>query len=87
MSESKYVFKIRMRFFALSRLLDALSDADALEQLNRLRLSLRDGRRETALLAGYKLIVETILYCQIELIVTWPDILHLCGDDALQLWW
>ena len=87
MSESKYDINIRMRFFALSWMLETLSDTKALEQLNRLRLSLRDRRHETGLLVGYKLIVETMLYRQIELIVAWPEILHLRADDALQLWW
>lgn len=84
---TKYVSTARMRFFAISWMLDALCGAEALDKLDRLRSSLRDRRRTTGLIKGYKLVVETMLYRQVELVVIFPDILRLQGDEALQLWW
>ena len=84
---SEFVLKARMQFFAIAWMLHALCGAEAQERLDWMRSSLSDGRRTTGLIKGYKLIVETTLYRQIELIVTCPDILHLQGDAALQLWW
>jgi len=76
-----------MQFFAISWMLHALCGAEAQERLDRMRSSLSDGRRTTGLIKGYKLVVETMLYRQIELVVFCPDILHLQGDEALQRWW
>ena len=84
---TKYVSTVRMRFFAISWMLHELCGAEALDRLDRLRSSLRDRRRTTGLIKGYKLVVETMLYRQIELVVIFPDILRLRGDEALQLWW
>ena len=36
---------------------------------------------------GYKLVVESILYRQIDAIVSGPEILHLQADDELRWWW
>ena len=83
----KYVLKSRMQFFAIAWMLHALCCAEAQERLDRIRSSLSDGRRTTGLIKGYKLVVETMLYRQIELVVFCPYILHLQGDEALQRWW
>ena len=84
---TKYVAEARMRFFAISWMLDTLCGAHALDRLARLRSSLSDRRRETGLIKGYELVVETMLYRQIEFVVNVPDILRLQGDESLQLWW
>ena len=86
-SESKSDFRFRMQFFGISWMLGALTDVEALRLLDGLRSGLHDGRRATGLISGYKLIVETMLYRQIELIVFFPAILDLQEDEALQVWW
>ena len=77
----------RIRFFAIALPLKALSDSEAMERLSETYSSYSDGRRATGLLLGYKLIIESILYRQIDLIVTCPEILHLQVDDDLYRWW
>ena len=77
----------RIRFFAIALLLKVLSDSDAMKQLAELYSSHADRRRATGLLLGYKLIMESILYRQIDLIVTCPEILHLKVDENLCQWW
>ena len=87
MTESNFYLMIRMRFFAVSSMLKSLSEPEALERLNRMRSRSHCERRAAGLLAGYKLIVETMLYRQIELIVNFPEILQLPADESLQRWW
>ena len=77
----------RIRFFAIALLLKALSDSGAMERLSEIYSSYSDGRRATGLLLGYKMIVESVLYRQIDLIVTCPEILHLESDEELRRWW
>ena len=77
----------RIRFFAIALLLKALSDSEAMARLSEMYSSHSDGRRATGLLLGYKLIMESILYRQIDLIVTCPAILHLQVDEDLYRWW
>ena len=77
----------RIRFFALALLLKALSDSGAMERLSGISSSYSDGNRATGLLLGYKMIVESILYIQVGLIVTRPEILHLQADVELHWWW
>ena len=77
----------RIRFFATALLLKALSDFEAMERLSEISSSYSDGKRATGLLLGYKMIMESVLYRQIELIVTCPEILHLQADVELHWWW
>ncbi len=77
----------RIQFFAIALLLKALTDSEAMEKLSKEYSSYSDGRKSAGLLLGYKLIVESILYRQIELIVTCPGILHLQVDEELCWWW
>lgn len=77
----------RIRFFAIALLLDALSDSGAMERLSEIHSSFSDGRRATGLLLGYKMIVESALYRQIDLIVTCPGILDMESDEELRWWW
>lgn len=86
-SESKIAIRFRMQFFGISWMLGVLTDVEALRLLDGLRSGLHDGRRATGLISGYKLIIETMLYRQIELIVFFPEILDLQADEALQVWW
>ncbi|MCY4652706.1 MAG: hypothetical protein OXC95_06020 [Dehalococcoidia bacterium] len=58
-----------------------------MEQLSEIYSSYSERRRATGVLLGYKLIVESILYRQIDLIVTCPEILHLKADEELRRWW
>ena len=77
----------RIRFFALALLLKALGDSEAMERLSKMYSSSSDRRTATGLLLGYKLIVKSILYRQIDLIVTCPEVLHLQIDEDLRWWW
>ena len=77
----------RIRFFAIALLLKVLSDSEAMERLSEMYSSYSDRRRATGLLLGYKLVMESILYRQIDLIVTCPEILHLQLDEELYRWW
>ncbi len=77
----------RVRFFAMALPLRALGDSEAIERLSEAYYSYPDKRRATGLLLGYKLIMVSILYRQIDLIVTCPEILHLQVDDVLYRWW
>ena len=77
----------RIRFLAIALLLQVLSDFEAMKRLSEMYSSHSDRRRATGLLLGYKLIIESILYRQIDLIVTCPEILHLKVDENLCQWW
>ena len=79
---------LRMQFFALGLLLEALCASDAVEQFEKLSVSHSDRRKRVGLLLGYELVIKTILYKQIELIVTYPEILGLQqADEDLLRWW
>ena len=77
----------RMQLFAVALLLKGISNPEAIKRLSKMHSAYSDGRKATGLLMGYKLIVEAILYKQIELIVTCPEVLHLQLDDVLCRWW
>ena len=77
----------RIRFFAIALPLKVLSDSQAMERLSEMYSSYSEKRKATGLLLGYKLVMESILYRQIALIVTCPEILHLQVDDDLYRWW
>lgn len=77
----------RIQFFAVTLLLKELSDAEAMEQLSEIYSSYSDRYRATGVLLGYKLIVGSILFRQIDLIVSCPEILHLKADEELRWWW
>ncbi len=77
----------RIRFFAIALPLNALSDSEAMERLSEMYSSYSDKRKATGLLLGYKLIMESILYRQIDLIVTCPEVLQLQVDEELYRWW
>ena len=79
--------KLRMQFFAIALLLKALSEPKAVARLGNVRSDNSHGPRAVGLLLGYKLIIEAALYRQIELMVTFPEILHLQLDDDLCRWW
>ena len=79
--------KLRMEFFAVALLLKALTDSKAVGRLGNVRSDNAHGPRAVGLLLGYKLIIEAALYRQIELMVTFPEILHLQSDDDLCRWW
>jgi len=76
-----------MQFFATALLLKALSDSKAADRLGNVRSDNSRGPRAAGLLMGYRLIIEAALYRQIELMVTFPGILHLQLDDDLCRWW
>ena len=78
---------LRMQFFAVALLLKALSDSKAVERLGNVRSDISHGRKAAGVLLGYRLIIEAALYKQIELMVTYPEILHLQLDDDLYRWW
>ena len=77
----------RIRFFAIALPLRALSDSQAMERLSEMYSSYSDKRKATGLLLGYKLIMESILYRQIDLVVTCPEVLQLQVDEELYRWW
>ena len=77
----------RIRFFAIALPLKVLSDSQAMERLSEMYSSYSDKRKATGLLLGYKLVMESILYRQIDLIVTCPEMLHLQVADDLYQWW
>ena len=79
--------RLRMRFFALALLLRLLSDSSAIERLENKYASQSDGQNRVGVLLGYKLIVETALYKQTDLIATCPEILLLEVDHDLARWW
>ena len=79
--------RMRMRFFALALLLRSLSDTVAIRRLENIRASQRDGQNRAGVLLGYKLMIETTLYKQMDLIVTCPEILLLEVDHDLARWW
>ena len=79
--------KPRMEFFAITLLLKALTDSKAVDRLENVRADNSHGPRAVGLLLGYRLIIESALYRQIELMVTFPEILHLQSDDDLRRWW
>ena len=79
--------KPRMEFFAITLLLKALTDSKAVDRLENVRADNSHGPRAVGLLLGYRLIIEAALYRQIELMVTFPEILHLQSDDDLHRWW
>ncbi len=79
--------RTRMQFFAVALLLKGLSDPEAVKRIGKIYSSLCPGDKATGLLLGYKLVIEAMLYKQIELIVTCPEILHLPPDDDLYRWW
>ena len=79
---------LRMQFFALGLLLEALCASDAVEQFEKLSVSHTDRRKRVGLLLGYELVIKTILYKQIELIVVYPEILgRQQADENLLRWW
>ncbi|MCY4653825.1 MAG: hypothetical protein OXC95_11750 [Dehalococcoidia bacterium] len=77
----------RIRFFAIALLLEALSDSGAMGRLSEIYSSYSDKQRAAGLVLGYKIIIESVLYRQIDLIVTCPEILHLQADLELHWWW
>ncbi|MYB47819.1 MAG: hypothetical protein F4X72_00835 [Dehalococcoidia bacterium] len=77
----------RIQFFAIALPLKVLSDSQELGRLSEMYSSYSDKRNATGLLLGYKLVMESILYRQIDLVVTCPEILHLQVDDDLFRWW
>ena len=79
--------RLRMQFFAIALLLKALSDSKAVDRLGNVRSDNSRGPRAVGLLLGYRLVIEAALYRQIELMVTFPEILHLQLDDDLCRWW
>ena len=79
--------KLRMQFFAIALILKALSDSKAVNRLGNARSNNSHAPRAVGLLLGYRLIIEAVLYRQIELMVTFPEILHLQLDDDLCRWW
>ena len=81
------VSKLRMQFFAIALLLKLLSDSNAVGRLGNVRSHNFDNPRAAGLLLGYRLIIESALYRQIELMVTFSGILHLHLEDALYRWW
>ena len=81
------VRQLRMQFFALTLLLKALSDSKAVDRLWNVRPDNSHDPRAAGLLLGYRLIIEAALYRQIELMVTFPEILYLQLDEDLCRWW
>ena len=81
------VSKNRMQFLATALLLQSLSDSKAMEQVAKSRSAYSCGAKTAGFVLGYKLIIEAVLYRQIELMVTFPEILHLQLDEALCRWW
>ena len=77
----------RIQFFATALLLKALSDPETMERLSEIYSSYSDRQRAAGVLLGYKMIMESVLYRQIDLIVTCPEILHLQADLELHWWW
>ena len=77
----------RIRFFAIALPLKVLSDSQAMERLSEMYSSHSDKRKATGLLLGYKLIMESILYRQLDLVMTCPEILQLQVDEELYRWW
>ena len=77
----------RMQFFAIALLLQSLTDPKVMERVAKLRSSYSRGPKAAGFLLGFKLIIEAVLYRQIELMVTFPEILHLQSDDDLCRWW
>ena len=78
---------MRAHFFGLSELLKSLSRPEAIQRLGKIHASYTDGSRRDGILLGYKLIIETILYKQMEVIITSPDALLLEADHDLARWW
>ena len=76
-----------MHFFALALLLRLLSRPEAIRHLEKIHASQIDGRRRDGVLLGYRLIVETVLYQQLEIIITCPEVLRLEVDPELARWW
>lgn len=79
--------RLRMSFFANSLLLRSLSDTVAIQRLGEIHASQGDGQNRAGVLLGYKLMIETTLYRQMDLIVTCPEILLLEVDHDLARWW
>ena len=74
-------------FFGLTLLLKSLSRPEAMQQLERIHTSYDDGAKRDGILLGYKLIIETILYKQMDAIITCSDALLLDADHELARWW
>ena len=77
----------RMQFFSTSLLTKAVSCPDAMRGLKQLHDRCSDKSERDGLLLGYKLMVETLLFKELDLIITRPGILHLPYDKDLRYWW
>ena len=79
----------RMQFFALASLLKALCDPEVVMQFENLCSSHSDKSKRVGLLLGYKLVIKTILYRQIELAISYPRILGFqqVDEELLRWWW
>ena len=77
----------RMQFFSIALLLKAVAGPDAIKSLVELHDSCSDRGERAGLLFGYKLVVEALLFKELELIVRLPEILHLPLDEDLFNWW
>ena len=78
----------RTQFFALTALLEAICASGAVSELEDLYAAQPDKRKKSGLILGYKMVIKTVLYRQIELIISRPEILGMRqSDDGLCHWW
>ena len=77
----------RMQFFATALLLKTLSEEDAVHELEGLCRSCSAKGEGNGLILGHKLVLEALLFKQLDLIVTSPQILHLPVAQELSGWW
>ena len=77
----------RMKLFSTALLTKAVTCSDVMRGLQELQDRCSDRSERAGLLLGYKLMVETLLFKELDLIITRPGILHLPFDKDLRFWW
>ncbi len=78
--------RLRLRFFAIASLLNSLSSAEAIERLKQVWNSVKSPPAKTSQLKGYRLLLETMLFWQLEIIAEEPEVLRLQQGGGLRRW-